>query len=1088
MKYLALLLCLATSLTAQEPEGSPASKASKAKTEEALSAQQFAKMGMAGSSVGISLDDQGRAFLSHTNRRNNGEIDIRKNKDWLLDSLALTSAEDRQALIKKRMPTTWKDLAQFKEKIIRVEDTDGDGTADKSTVVFEGLNDLGNGLAGGVLWHDGELYVTCMPSLYKLTDKDGDGLYETKQELARGIGYHIGYGGHDMHGPTLGMDGRIYWSTGDKGISVTTPDGKHHYYPGEGGIFRIEPDGTGFEVFAHGLRNPQELAFDEWGNLFTVDNDGDFGDKERLHYVVEGSDSGWRMHYQYRSDSKWAELFGYNPWLADNLWKPQESGQPAYLTPSLANFSVGPIGLEYNPGTALSPRFQRTFFLAESSKDVQAFQVEAVGAGFKMINQRPVLTGPFLTGLSFGPDGALYGADWGDNIWAPHEKGGVMRLDDGAATQDSERSATQKYIAEGMAKRSVGELAELLGHADQRVRLKAQFELVKRGEVEALSKVATQGTVLLGRIHAIWGLGQLGRKDSAVMSKLISLLADSEAEVRAQTARMMADAGYAPAAESILKLLADPSPRVSSLAGIALGRLGAKTMLKLDPAPIAAMLSSNESKDAFINHAGAMALTATDHAKLGDLAQHSSKAVRLAAVVACRMAAEPSVTAFLADADAAVVAEAARAIHDDQSIEPAMPALAAVMDRATVIDEITLRRSISANFRVGGAAHAQRLIAYALRKDAPAAMRAEALDTLALWPVGARVDRVQGYYRGLPTREVAPAKAAFATAFAALIEDTSKPVQSATARLVRAFDYQPAITKLTAMSLDEKLDADTRAVALLTMAVARAPRLAEAMALAMKSDSPALRVAAVSALVETKPDDKDTLAAIDAGLKRGVVEEQQPLFALLGGMKNSKAEAMLKPWLVMLSQKKAAPALALDIYEATSASKSKDIKALIKAADKQLKKAPHGAWSLALEGGDVAAGERIYKTSTTGACSQCHTLLEGVPSVGPNLTGVATRRTRELLLSAIVNPQGEIAEGYGMVSATVKNGSVVSGLVAKDSPTELVLRLPATTITSTVSKTDIATQTQPASAMPIMTSLLTKFEVRDLVAYLATLK
>jgi putative membrane-bound dehydrogenase-like protein len=389
------ILLIALPLFAQEPEGNTTARKSKAP--DALTVSEFGKQGMIGSGVAITLDDRGVAYVLQTYRRNNAELDIRKNKDWLLDSLALTSPEGRQALIKKRMPDTWQSLADFKEKIIRLEDTDDDGRADKRTIVFEGLNELGSGLAAGILWHDGALYVTCMPSLWKLTDKDGDGIFETKEELVRGIGYHIGYGGHDMHGPTLGPDGRIYWTTGDKGIHVKPKDGPEVHLPGQGGCFRIEPDGSHFEVFAHGLRNSEDLAFDEFGNLFTVDNDGDFGDKERAINIVEGADYAWRMHYQYRSDRSWSETAGYNPWIIDNLWKPSEQGQyqPAYLTPALANFSVGPIGIDYNPGTALSEKWRNTFFLAESSKDIQAIRFEPQGAGFKMLEPQAVVTGPF---------------------------------------------------------------------------------------------------------------------------------------------------------------------------------------------------------------------------------------------------------------------------------------------------------------------------------------------------------------------------------------------------------------------------------------------------------------------------------------------------------------------------------------------------------------------------------------------------------------------------------------------------------------------------------------------------------------------
>ena len=1083
---LSIALFFAFSANAQEPTGTGSSKTRPREQGGTLSAAEFAPQGMTGSSVGITLDDHGKVYISHTNRRYNGELDIRKNKTWLLESLALTSAEDRQALIKKKMPDTWQDLAQFKEKIICLEDTKGTGRADKRTVVHEGFNDLGNGIAGGVLWHEGALYVTVMPSLYKLTDKDGDGIFETKEELVRGIGYHIGYGGHDMHGPTLGMDGRIYWSSGDKGISVTLKDGRHIYYPGQGGVYRIEPDGSVFEVFAHGLRNPQELAFDEFGNLFNVDNDGDFGDQERFVYIMEGSDSAWRMHYQYRSDRSWAEMAGYNPWLIDNLWKPVAPGQyqPAYFTPPLDNFSVGPVGFEYNPGTALSERFHNFFFLAESSKDVQAFRAEPVGAGFKMVDAQAVLTGPFITGLFFGPDGALYGADWGNNEWSPHENGRVLKLDDGEATHDSRRESVRLMIAEGMAKRPVKELADLLGHADQRIRLKAQFELVKRGDLATLAKVAAEGAPLLARVHAVWGVGQLGRKDSAAMAGVLPLLEDKEAEMRAQTARMMSDAGYKPAAEKIGKLLADASPRVRSLAGVALARIGAPAQF----GQAVAMLAANNDEDKFVRHGGMMALSGSDRTRLASLASHPSKAVRLAAVVAARQSSDPAAAAFLNDPEAVVVGEAARAIHDDLSIPESLPALAKVLDKPGLTDDATLRRSISANIRVGGREQAARLMDYALRKEAPAAMRAEALETLALWPAGLAFDRVQGFHRGLPKGDAEVVAALFAKAFENLLGDNSMAIQTATAKLVRALHYKPAIDKLTSMALDEKLDPATRAVALESIAVARAPKLPQAIVLAIKSELPLLRVAAISAMAESRPDDKQTFAAITAALNRGVVEEQQPVFALLGAMRGSQAEKVLGTWTAQLAAGKASPAIALDIYEAALATKSKELKKSLKPLDARLKKVKYGAWTLALEGGNAEEGKAIFHGSTTAACMQCHTMTAGIPSVGPDLSHVASRLKPDHLLQAVVDPQSEIAEGYGLISATLNNGSIVSGLLAKETDKEIVLRLPATAITNTVPKADIASRTKPASAMPLMTSLLTRMEVRNIVAYLQTLK
>lgn len=1088
---ISLIAFVSACALAQEPEGNASSKSKAPKAADALQVNEFAKTGMVGSVVGITLDDRGRVYVTQTNRRNNAELDIRKNKDWLLDSLALTSPEDRQALIKKRMPDTWRDLANFKEQIIRVEDTDGDGRADKRTVVFEGLNELGSGLAAGILWHDGALYVTCMPSLWKLTDKDGDGLFETKQELVRGIGYHIGYGGHDMHGPTLGPDGRIYWTTGDKGVHVKLADGRDIHLPGQGGCFRIETDGSGFEVFAHGLRNSQELAFDEWGNLFTVDNDGDFGDKERVIHIVEGADYAWRMQYQYRSDRSWGQMAGYNPWLSDNLWKAPEPGmyQPAYLTPALANFSVGPIGLEYNPGTALSEKWRGTFFLAESSKDVQAFNLEPAGANFTFVNPRPVVTGPFITGIFFGPDGALYGANWGENAWAPHDKGNVLKLDTVESERDTQREGVRVLIGEDFTKRSTDDLAGLLGHADQRIRWKAQFELVKRGDagLKALQHVATDKQAVLARVHAIWGLGQLGRHDPVVAALLMPLFQDQEIEVRAQASRMLGDAHHEAAATDLAKLLSDASPRVRAFVGIALRNCG--TPAQCDAA--VTMLAQNNDVDLVLRHAGAMAIAGcarADRTKIASLATHSSKAVRSGAVIAARLSLDEGASAFLKDGEISIVSEAARAIHDDLSISSALPALAAVIERAGLTDEATLRRGISANIRVGDDACALRLLTYAQNKAAPVAMRAEALETLALWPVGLGYDRVSGFYRGLKARGTKALQTAFAQAFDSLIVDPAHAVQSATARVVRALNYKEGIDKLTTIALDEKADAEMRAIALETMSVARAPKLAEAIALFSKSEVSAMRIASVRAQAELKADAKETFAAIDALLQHGSVPEQQAMLALLGSMKASGAETMLGKWLDNLAKGKIAPEIALDVYEAGVAFGGKTLKKAVGKVDSAMKKQTFGVWSLALHGGDAEEGKAIFSGSTTAACMQCHTMLAGLPSVGPDLSKVATRLTPEHLLRAVVDPQSEIAEGYGLISVTLKNGSVQSGLLAKETKDELTLRLPATTITSSVKKADIVNRTKPASAMPTMTSLLTKMEVRNIVAYLQTLK
>ena len=138
-----------------------------------------------------------------------------------------------------------------------------------------------------------------------------------KEKLLTGFGVQFALRGHDMHGLRFGPDGKLYFSIGDRALHVTTKEGKKIAQTESGSIMRCNPDGTKFEIFATGVRNPQELAFNEHGNLFTGDNNSDAGDKARFTYLVEGGDCGWRMAFQYLADR--------GPWMREKPWDAKES-------------------------------------------------------------------------------------------------------------------------------------------------------------------------------------------------------------------------------------------------------------------------------------------------------------------------------------------------------------------------------------------------------------------------------------------------------------------------------------------------------------------------------------------------------------------------------------------------------------------------------------------------------------------------------------------------------------------------------------------------------------------------------------------
>ncbi|MEN8678918.1 MAG: PVC-type heme-binding CxxCH protein, partial [Akkermansiaceae bacterium] len=377
--------------------------------------------------VAISFDEKGRAYVTQTQRRKANDLDIRNNRDWIPNDLSFTSPDDKRAFYqkvftaenssknKRRVKDYNKDgrhdildLQALTERIHLIEDTDGDGLADKTSIYAENFHDQIAGIAAGVLHHDGDVYTTIVPDVWKLRDTDDDGKADTRESIAYGFGAHLAYAGHDMHGLTVGPDGRIYWTIGDKGVSVKSKEGHHFKYPNQGAVLRCDPDGSNFEVYARGLRNVQEIAFDQYGNLFGVDNDSDRpGEKERFIYIVQHMDAGWRSNWQYRKGE-------FNPWMDENLSVPYQESQPAYVLPPISLYNNGPAGMAFNPGTALGEEWKDYFFHTSAPNGQQwAFQVEENGASYKMVNEMQIGNGVPIVGINFGPDGALYGVDWG---------------------------------------------------------------------------------------------------------------------------------------------------------------------------------------------------------------------------------------------------------------------------------------------------------------------------------------------------------------------------------------------------------------------------------------------------------------------------------------------------------------------------------------------------------------------------------------------------------------------------------------------------------------------------------------------------
>ena len=688
------------------------------------------------------------------------------------------------------------------------------------------------------------------------------------------------------------------------------------------------------------------------------------------------------------------------------------------------------------------------------------------------------------TGIEFGPDGVLYAADW-INGWGTKNKGRIWKLDVKNDKNGEERTAVQSLLAASFDNTSTEALADLLSHADMRVRQKAQFELADRAEAKTFNSVLQNQDAQLARIHSIYGLGQITRNHNRkTADMLLPLLADADPEIRAQAAKQLGDLRYKAATDQLLALLKDDYPRARFFAAEALGRIGAPNATK----HIIAMLSANNDEDAYLRHAGSLAL-----ARIGDartiigLSDHTSPAVRLAAVVALRRMQHAGVGYFLNDADEYIVTEAARAINDDHSIEDALPALAKVLDDPRFTAEPLIRRAINANLRLGTVAHANRVAQYASREDAPAAMRAEALAVLGVWHKPSVMDRVDGRYRGPVERSPEIATTAFEAIAPAVLSASVPEVKIAATATIQRINYTnagPALRNL----LTTDPDASVRVAALQALQQSGATDLTALTQGALADKASAVRMAALALVPDLNLPPANQVSMLASAFEAGNTAEQQFALAAMGKLKSDEANTVLDNLLGALEAGTLNPGIKLDLSNAVTRSGSTDlIRRLQNYQASQPSDDPLVKYAETLEGGNAQRGRRIFYQHAAAQCVRCHNVGDGGGEVGPNLTNIGATRSREELLVSLVDPSAAISNGYGLVTLTFADDTSVTGTLVHEDESFIEI-ISGDSEPVKMAKSDIKKRVDAPSSMPAMGDILVKRDLRDLVEFLAGLK
>lgn len=1074
---------------------------------EGLTLSLWASDSLAPDPIAMSIDDEGRVYLTRTNRQKNSEFDIRGHEDWMTPSIALQTVEDRRAFLKlifapekskenewlkdlnKDSVHDWHDLGVEQDEVWRLEDKSGDGFADISTRIVHDFNDEINDVAGALLVRKNDMFIGIGPDMWQLEDKNGDGIPEKKESISHGYAVHIGFGGHGMSGVIQGPDGKIYWGIGDIGANITAKDGKKYPYPNEGVIVRSNPDGSDFEVFASGLRNTHEFVFDDYGNLISSDNDGDHaGESERLVHIVEGSDAGWRSNWQY---GKYTDPKNntYKVWMDEVFYKPRWEGQAAHIIPPIVNYHNGPAGMVFNPGTALGSSWKNKFFLVEFVGDptrshIWSFNLKPKGASFDLDSETDVLSGILPTGIRFGPDGALYVADW-INGWNTKNYGRVWKLDVSEETNDlkAERLETHKLMLLKYEDQSADELLKLLSYSDMRIRQKAQFELAARGDkgAEVFKQAITQRENQLARIHAIWGIGQLIETNKKYATELMSLLSDADSEIVAQAVKIIGDKKYAEAGQQVIPLLTNSNPRVKFFAAQALGRIESKEAI----APLIAMIDANNDEDLYIRHAGVMALTRIGQVDpIAALVNNPERDVRIAAVLVLRRLHSEKVALFLQDKDEYIVTEAARAINDDLSIEKALPELAALLKEERFTSEPLLRRSINACVRVGGDKELEVLIAFAKRKNVPTVLRAEAMAALGTWASPSVLDRVDGRYRGVITRDPQIVKSKISPEIKFFLQEKDETILVAAAKMLSDLnlpDYNVDLAKIMSANSSPVV----RSAMLTALHALKYDQLELAIKAGMNDKEGLVRTTALGLLNDLNISKENLAGIVKPIFEKGTLPEQQQLLRVLGKMNPENSEPVLSNVVDQLLAKKLSEGLTLELMEAVDATHSETL--IAKASKLRTNDTGVNEYAGTLLGGNRGRGRNIFFWNSAAQCVRCHSISDEGGKVGPSLSNIGNQLTREQMLQALVDPSVRLSPGFGMVKLTLKDGQQVTGTLMSEDAEELILKTSqAEPLEVPVGR--IEKRENYPSSMPPMGKTLSKSEIRDVIEFLSNLK
>ncbi|MBT7917658.1 MAG: DUF1080 domain-containing protein [Planctomycetaceae bacterium] len=397
------------------------------------------------------------------------------------------------------------------DRILILEDTDGDAVMDKQTVFYQG-HDVDSAMGICVLGK--RLIVSCSPNVLVFTDEDGDGKSDKKEVLftKTGLPQHD----HSAHSFIFGPDGKYYWNYGNTGKAVHDREGNpvvdlkgnrviDNRKPYVGGmIFRCDADGSNFEVIGHNFRNNYEVSVDSFGRIWQSDNDDDGNKAVRINYVIEYGNYGYKDEL---TGAAWkAERTGMAKDIPNRHWHQNDPG----VMPNLLLTGAGsPTGIMVYEGKMLPSRFRNQIIHCDAGPNtVRSYPVLPTGAGFtaksiQLVDSTDQWFRP--ADVCTAPDGSLFVTDWYDPGVGGHNMGDIAR---GRLFRVSTPDAN--YDIKPINLSTLTGAATALASPNLATRYLAWTKLHTAGiEAESILLTLYNGTDQRLRARALWLLGKI---------------------------------------------------------------------------------------------------------------------------------------------------------------------------------------------------------------------------------------------------------------------------------------------------------------------------------------------------------------------------------------------------------------------------------------------------------------------------------------------------------------------------------------------------------------------------------------------------